>query len=108
MHVRAHLASGVKPSQEPLLKGTLTPHHLHATGTTGTMLEYSLVLPVTRLLSGPVEGDQQISSHRLPQPLRREHRRASQSIAGGSVSRSSVCPSTPLWDHARLTDASPT
>lgn len=40
MHVRAHLASGVKTSQEPLLKGTLTPHHLHATGTTGTTLEY--------------------------------------------------------------------
>ena len=41
-------------------KGSLAPHHLYATGTTGTMLEYELGLHVHRFLSGPVGGDQQI------------------------------------------------
>ncbi len=43
-------------------KGSLAPHGLYATGTTGTMLEYELGLHVHRFMSGPVGGDQQIGS----------------------------------------------
>jgi methylglyoxal synthase len=41
---------------------TLAQHELIATGTTGTLLEYELGLNLTRLMSGPLGGDQQIGS----------------------------------------------
>jgi methylglyoxal synthase len=64
-----HLALVAHDGKKPDMLGwadfnrdTLREHHLYATGTTGTMLEYELGLPVTRFLSGPVGGDQQIGA----------------------------------------------
>lgn len=43
-------------------KTTLSKHHLYATGTTGIMVENALDQSVTKLLSGPLGGDQQIGA----------------------------------------------
>jgi methylglyoxal synthase len=43
-------------------RDTLSCHELCATGTTGKLIADALDLPVTRFLSGPVGGDQQIGA----------------------------------------------
>ena len=43
-------------------KTVLCRHELYATGTTGKLIEANLDVPVRKLLSGPLGGDQQIGS----------------------------------------------
>ena len=43
-------------------RATLAMHNLYATGTTGNMLEKALDQPVTKFLSGPLGGDQQVGA----------------------------------------------
>jgi methylglyoxal synthase len=43
-------------------RDTLSEHELFATGTTGGILAAALDLPVTRFLSGPLGGDQQVGA----------------------------------------------
>ncbi len=56
-HKKAELIEWVQQN-----KAELVQHELIATGTTGKMLEDALSIPVKRVLSGPLGGDQQLGS----------------------------------------------
>ncbi len=56
-HMKADLVEWAKFN-----RGTLAQHKLLATGTTGTLLERELGLPIDKLESGPLGGDLQLGA----------------------------------------------
>lgn len=56
-HKKDELIDWVKANKDALM-----PHHLIATGTTGKMIEEELNVPVKRVMSGPLGGDQQLGA----------------------------------------------
>jgi len=56
-HKKAELLQWVRLNREQLLK-----HELYATGTTGSMIENELGIPVVKYKSGPLGGDQQLGA----------------------------------------------
>jgi methylglyoxal synthase len=69
MGVRKRIALIAHDNKKPELlewvrthRAILANHDLCATGTTGKLLQTSIDIPVARLLSGPIGGDQQIGA----------------------------------------------
>lgn len=69
MPARKRVALVAHDAQKPNLlewatfnRGTLARHELWATGTTGALLEPALGVPIQKLLSGPLGGDQQVGA----------------------------------------------
>jgi methylglyoxal synthase len=54
---KAELIEWVKRNRDQLIK-----HELHATGTTGALVESILNIPITKYKSGPLGGDQQLGA----------------------------------------------
>jgi len=54
---KAELLEWVKRNRDQLVK-----HELHATGTTGSLLESVLNIPIIKYKSGPLGGDQQLGA----------------------------------------------
>ncbi len=69
MQPQKHIALIAHDARKPDLlewvqynRGTLSRHILYATGTTGALLAEKVGLPVQRMRSGPLGGDQQIGA----------------------------------------------